>query len=124
MTLKELKLSVNETYDFGNYSDEVKNCTSLFEGVYAYGCPESNTIAGYAECDAFKGAIEKTVGNVIAQNMECKDDGEDCGRHTTFRMYLFRNYHNHNIFKIRHGLSDINHVRASSETFYMHVSMI
>ena len=105
MGLKELKLSLNETYDFGEYADQVTNCTSLFEGVYTYGCPESNTMAGFAECDAFKSAMDKTVSDVIAQDLQCKDDGEDCDRHSTFRMYLFRNYHNHNIFKIRNELS-------------------
>ena len=39
MGLKELKLSVNEEYDFEKYEDQVKNCTELFEGVYEYGCP-------------------------------------------------------------------------------------
>ena len=45
MGLKELKLSVNETLnsvrndDFGEYEEQVKNCTDLFEGVYEYGCP-------------------------------------------------------------------------------------
>ena len=44
MGLKELKLSVNETYDFGDYADQVKNCTDLFEGVYEYGCPGERSI--------------------------------------------------------------------------------
>ena len=105
MSLKELKLSVNETYDYEDYADQVTNCTSLFEGVYTYGCPKSNDMAGFAECDAFESAIDDTVASVIAQDFECKEDGEDCDRHSTFRMYLFRNYHNHNIFKIRNELS-------------------
>ena len=110
MDLKELKLSLNETSDFGEYEDQVRNCTSLFEGVYTYDCPKDTTMAGYAECDAFKGAIAKTVENVIAQDMNCKEGDGNCERHTTFRMNLFRNYHNHNIFKIRKGLSDLSNL--------------
>ena len=106
MDLKELKLSVNETYDFDDYADQVTNCTSLFEGVYTYGCPSSNDMAGFAECDAFESAIDDTVSSVISQDYVFKEDGEDSDRHTTFRMYLFRNYYNHNIFKIRNELSE------------------
>ena len=103
VTSLKTNLSLNDSYDFGDYSDQVTNCTSLFEGVYTYGCPKKNTMAGFAECDAFEDSIDTTVANIVAQDFECKDDGEDCGRFTTFRMYLFRNFYNPNIFKIRKG---------------------
>ena len=93
--------SLNETADFEGYKNQAVNCTSLFEGVYTYDCPASSE-AGYAECDAFKSSIKKTVGNVIAQD-KCGNDGDDCDRKDTFEMHIFRNYHNNNIFKIRKG---------------------
>ena len=47
MGLKELQLSVNETDDFGDYADQVKNCTDLFEGVYDYGCPGERSTTSF-----------------------------------------------------------------------------
>ena len=85
---------MNETY-FGNYSDQAIECTNLFEGVYTYGCPKSRTTAGFAECDAFRGAVAQAVENV--NNMIWEKYG-------SFRMELFRNNYNQNIFKLRTGL--------------------
>ena len=94
---------MNETYDFGEYEEQARNCTSLFDGVYTYGCPESQSTAGYAECDAFQSAIDRTTENIVSQT-KCANDTVDCDRKDTFKMNLFRNYHNHNIFNIRNGL--------------------
>ena len=44
MGLKELKLSVNETYDYGDYENQVKYCTDSLEGVYDYGCPGERSV--------------------------------------------------------------------------------
>ena len=93
---------MNETADFGDYKNQAVNCTNLFEGVYTYDCPASSDIAGYSECTAFKSAIKTTIGNVVAQD-KCANDKEDCDRKNTFKMMVFRDYHNHNIFKIRNG---------------------
>ena len=103
MRIKKTYRSVNETVDFGDYEEQAKNCTSLFDGVYTYGCPERQTTAGYAECDAFKRAMDTATENIVSQT-KCANDAEDCNRKDTFKMTLFRNYHNHNIFQIRNGL--------------------
>ena len=94
--------SLNETADFGDYKNQAVNCTNLFESVYTYDCPATSDIAGYAECTAFKTAIKTTIGNIVAQD-KCANDKEDCNRKNTFKMMVFRDYHNHNIFKIRNG---------------------
>ena len=90
-------MSLNKTSDFGNYSDQAIECTNLFEGVYTYGCPESKTTAGFAECDAFRRAIAQTIANVNNEILE---------RYGSFRMELFRNIYNRNIFKLRNGINE------------------
>ena len=38
MSLTKLNLTLHE-YDFKSYTSKAEECTTFFEGVYAYGCP-------------------------------------------------------------------------------------
>ena len=107
MSIKKTYRSLNETYDFGNYTEQVKNCISLFDGVYSYDCPESQTAAGFVECAAFKSTINTAIENSVSQ-IACANNIEDCERISTFKMTLFRNHHDHNIFQIRMMTSSFN----------------